>query len=87
MFKDKNAKLISLPAFEKRFRILPSGVMSKNVIGKRRTAFMRIECIPFAAAIVPSENVIDTMNCDTTKHIKCSHNRMMMSSVENGVKK
>ena len=53
-------------ALEKRFRILPSGVTSKNVIGKRRTACIRIECIPLAAAIVPNENVIDTMHCETT---------------------
>lgn len=53
-------------SLEKRLMILPSGVMSKNVIGKRKTALRRMECIPFAAAIVPSENVNDTMNCATT---------------------
>lgn len=46
----------------KRLRILPSGVTSKNVIGRRRTAANKIVCIMFAAAIVPSENVIDTMH-------------------------
>lgn len=55
-------------SFEKRLRIRPSGVMSKNVIGSRMTALSRMECIPLAAAIVPSENVNDTMNCATTKN-------------------
>ncbi|CRL00441.1 CLUMA_CG013704, isoform A [Clunio marinus] len=57
-------------SFENRFNIRPSGVTSKNVIGKRRTALSKIECIPFAAAIVPSENVSDTMNCATTEKIQ-----------------
>lgn len=59
----------------KRFKILPSGVTSKNVIGKRRTAANRIVCITFAAAIVPSENVIDTMHWARTTNVKWSHYR------------
>lgn len=53
-------------SFEKRFNTRPSGVTSKNIIGKRKTALRSIECIPFAAAIVPSEKVIETMHCVTT---------------------
>ena len=54
-------------SFEKRLRMRPSGVTSKNVMGSRITAHKRMVCIPLAAAMVPSENVIDTMNCDRTE--------------------
>lgn len=64
-------------SFAKRFKILPSGVTSKNVIGRRRTALNNMECIPFAAAIVPSENVIDTMHCARTRNAKWIHYRAM----------
>lgn len=53
-------------SLEKRFKILPIGVTSKNDIASLITDASRIECIPFAAAIVPSENVIETTNWETT---------------------
>lgn len=50
----------------KRLRILPRGVVSKKVIGKRITLTRSDVCKILAAKIVPSENVIDIMNCETT---------------------
>ena len=40
--------------------------MSKKVIGKRITLTRSDVCKILAAKIVPSENVIDIMNCETT---------------------
>lgn len=47
-------------------RILPNGVVSKKTNGKRMTLWMRAVCIAFAAAIVPSENIMAIINCDIT---------------------
>jgi hypothetical protein len=53
-------------SFENLLRMRPNGVVSKNVIGKRNTFEISTVCIPFAATIVPSENIIDMKNCDAT---------------------
>lgn len=53
-------------SFENLLSIRPNGVVSKKVNGKRITLCIRAVCMAFAAAIVPSENIMAIINCDIT---------------------
>lgn len=57
-------------SLEKRLSTRPIGVTSKNDIARRIIFDNSSVCIIFAAAMVPSENVIETINCDTTAHTR-----------------